>query len=45
MHYRYPTTVPQRRALGMDKLTFEKFTVVGHSWLPESWVAVAADAD
>ena len=48
LHYHYPT-LGKRRALGLSAakggMTFEKFTVVGHSWLPESWVAVAADAE
>jgi hypothetical protein len=48
MHYRYPTTVGERRALGMlgkDKLTFEKFTVVGHSWLRDSWIPFGIDTE
>ena len=42
MHYRYPTSVAERRALGMSanaRMIFQKFMVVGHSWRPESWVA------
>ena len=44
MHYRYPS-VAERRALGSKGLTFEKFMVVGHSWLPESWIPFDADAE
>jgi hypothetical protein len=46
MHYRYPNFF-ERSRLGislLDGLTFEKFKVVGHSWRPESWIRVAADA-
>ncbi len=43
MHYRYPT-YEQLRSLGLSPdggLRFEKFEVVGHSWLPDSWRRVA----
>jgi hypothetical protein len=48
MHYRYPTSMAERRARGMsanDRMVFQKFTVVGHSWRPESWVAAPADQE
>ena len=47
MHYRYPGQAEQR-ALGIsprDGLEFDKYAVEGHSWLPESWVPVAADTE
>jgi arylsulfatase A-like enzyme len=44
MHYRYPG-VAKRRGLGPKGLAFEKFMVVGHSWLPESWIPFGADAE
>ena len=46
-HYRYPNP-GERRALGLtakDGWRFEKFSVVGHSWLPESWVPIPVDAE
>jgi hypothetical protein len=39
MHYRY-LTKKQRKSLGLSEVNFEKFTVVGHSWLTESWIQV-----
>jgi hypothetical protein len=42
MHYRY-LSFADRRSLGQKGLVFEKFTVVGHSWLPESWIPFDAD--
>jgi hypothetical protein len=45
MHYRYPNPF-ERRDLGLtakDGPRFEKFSVVGHSWLPESWVPIRAE--
>jgi arylsulfatase A-like enzyme len=47
IHYRYPNQKEQR-ALGIGRgsgFTFERFAVVGHSWLPESWVSVDTDAE
>jgi hypothetical protein len=44
MHYRY-LSFSERRSLGQKELVFEKFMVVGHSWLPESWIPFGADAE
>ena len=47
IHYRYPT-LAQRRELGLalgDGLPFEKYLVRGHSWRPESWIPLSANAE
>jgi hypothetical protein len=44
IHYRYPT-VAERRELGLDGLTFEKHSVQGHSWLPDSWTLLSVHAE
>jgi hypothetical protein len=47
IHYRYPNQ-NERRTLGLSMwsgLPFEKFSVVGHSWLPESWRPYRTDPE
>ena len=47
IHYRYPT-LAQRRELGLSLrggLPFEKFSVLGHSWLPDSWIPLGVDTE
>jgi hypothetical protein len=41
MHYRY-LAKKRRRSLGVTEVNFEKFEVVGHSWLTESWIQISA---
>jgi hypothetical protein len=48
IHYRYPTRVEERVALGLtheDGLPFEKFEVIGHSWWRNSWIPYERGAD
>jgi hypothetical protein len=47
IHYRYPNR-DEQHTLGLSAwsgLPFEKFSVVGHSWLPESWGPYRADPE
>jgi hypothetical protein len=48
IHYRYPTTLGERRELNLssrDGLPFEKHLVLGHSWLRESWIPFDVEAE
>ena len=40
MHFRY-LNWRQRRSLGLSEVTFEKYAIMGHSWLTESWIRVS----
>jgi hypothetical protein len=47
IHYRYPN-LAERRELGLsrgDGLPFEKYSVQGHSWLPDSWIPLGVDTE
>ena len=47
IHYRYPT-MKQRRELDLPRgsgLPFEKYSVLGHSWLRDSWIPLRVDEE
>jgi hypothetical protein len=47
IHYRYPS-LGERRELGLKPgggLPFEKYSVLGHSWLADSWIPLGVDAE
>jgi hypothetical protein len=47
IHYRYPTS-SERAKLGLkggEGLPFEKYSVVGHSWLRDSWIPLGVNPE
>jgi len=42
IHYRYPNLPP---SIANRRLLFEKWSVLGHSWLRDSWIPLRVDEE